>query len=175
VQKSCVSTKSIQKRSSAAEMTQNNECRQSVLTTSSDRRLAHALKNPFYQGAIYDKAQKKRTAHIHAPLNRSGKRLRESRSNPNNSKRADQLPEFTRPQAVALLPPARPVHATRARHGCAKQGQRHDGAKATKTPAPQAAPCGAARSHSGAGHVRAGRLAAPLAQTRRGPHDGDET
>jgi hypothetical protein len=52
---------------------------------------AHALKNPFYQGAIYDKAQKKRTAHIHAPLNRSGNRLRESRSNPNNSKRADQL------------------------------------------------------------------------------------
>jgi hypothetical protein len=55
------------------------------------RRFAHALKNPFYQGAIYDKAQKKRTAHIHAPLNRSGNRLRESRSNPNNSKRADQL------------------------------------------------------------------------------------
>ena len=92
--------------------------------------------------------------------------LKESRS---------AAPEFTRPQAVALLPPARPVHATRARHGCAKQGQRHDGAKATKTPAPQAAPCGAARSHSGAGHVRAGRLAAPIAQTRRGPHDGDET
>jgi len=156
-------------------MVQKQRIRQPGLSTSSIGDFAHALKNLFYQGAIYDKAQKKRTAHIHAPLNRSGKRLRESRSNPNNSKRADQLPEFTRPQAVALLPPARPVHATRARHGCAKQGQRHDGAKATKTPAPQAAPCGAARSHSGAGHVRAGRLAAPLAQTRRGPHDGDET
>ena len=162
-------------RCSAAEMVQKQRIRQPGLYQQRIGDFAHALKNPFYQGAIYDKAQKKRTAHIHAPLNRSGKRLRESRSNPNNSKRADQLPEFTRPQAVALLPPARPVHATRARHGCAKHGQPHDGAAATKTPPSQAAPRGAARSNSGARHLRAGRLAAPLVSESCGPHDGYQT
>ena len=69
----------------------NNEYGSQVSLPAASGDFAHALKNPFYQGAIYDKAQKKRTAHIHAPLNRSGNHLRESRSNPNNSKRADQL------------------------------------------------------------------------------------
>ena len=79
------------------------------------------------------------------------------------------------PTGRSIAAPARPVHATRAQHGCAKQGQPHDGAKATKTSAPQAAPCGAARFNSRTRHLRAGGLAAPVAQTRCGPHDGYQT
>ena len=86
--------------------------------------------------------------------------------------------EFTRPHAVALLPAAT-LACARARSTAAPtKGSRTMAPRPPSTArstAPEAAPRGAARFNSRTRHLRAGRLAAPLAQTRRGPHDGDET
>ena len=75
------------------------------------------------------------------------------------------------------------IAATRSHAGVgprAQHGQPYDGA-CTAAEAPSARPPseaearGAARPGGRAGHLRAGGLAAPLAQTCRSPHDGDET
>ena len=75
------------------------------------------------------------------------------------------------------------IAATRSHAGVgprAQHGQPYDGA-CTAAEAPPARPPseaearGAARFNSRTRHLRAGRLAAPVAQTRRGAHDGDET
>ena len=60
MQKSCVSTKAITKNEAALQKWfKNNEYGSQVSYQQLGDFAAHALKNPFYQVAIYDKAQKK--------------------------------------------------------------------------------------------------------------------
>ena len=124
-------------------------------------------------------AQKKQHRTHPRALNRSGNRLRESRSNPKHTQREHSAaPEFTRPQAVALLPrPSRRTPCMRRERSTAAPST---GSRTMAPRPPRHRPLKQRRAARhvfivALGHLRAGGLAAPLAQTRRGAHDGDET
>ena len=164
---------------------------QSELTSSSDQRFWQIwLEKPVLLSS-YDKAQKMHRTHPNASP-QVGNRLREGplkpdtlkesiRPRPNSRAHATSncCPRpITRSHAVALLPRGHAGVGPRAQHGCANQGQ-HDGAAPAEAPPArppsEAEARGAARFNSRTRHLRAGRLAAPVAQTRRGAHDGYQT